>query len=567
MDGPTESSSILLDEIALCAKASGLEDGRVRELAAHARRHGRPLVEALVQHGPVDEARLLEALAGLLDLPFRGRVEPVDQEVRQAVSPVLAMSRHVMPLGVEGDRLQVACADPFDLQLWDELSMLLQRPLDRVLCPSGVIDRMLRDSYGLGADKVQHLVDNEAPVVATAASTDLSEAEAANEPTVVNLVNQVLSEAIRSEATDIHLEPGEAAYRVRYRIDGMLEEQKVPATVHQLKRALVSRIKIMSSLDITEKRLPQDGRCQVKLAGQDYDLRISILPGVYGEAVVIRLQRRRMIMLDLDALGFDADECERIATMIMRPHGLVLVTGPTGSGKTTTLYTCLGRINRPDTKVVTIEDPVEYWMQDILQMQVHEEIGFTFARALRSMLRHDPDVLLVGEIRDRETADIAVRAALTGHRVFATLHTNDAATGVTRLLDIGIEPFLLASCLNGIIAQRLMRTTCPACRHDVRAEPEQRRLLAQAGLDVDAIPTGQGCEQCRFTRYRGRSAVAELMMIDATLRQLIQQRVPAEQIKETACRQGMRSLRDSSLRAVAAGRTDVEEVIRVTQED
>ena len=574
-DAPDDHAFVLLDERRLCADAVGLDVARVREVAAFARERSVGLVEALVDRGGVAETDLLAGLARALHARFVDAwPDPIPPEVLGCLSPALAISHHVMPLEEVDGRLRVACADPFDWQRWDELAHVLRRPLERVLCPRAVIERLLKANYGIGADTVQHLVadrDAEAVQVLSRTTTDLSEEEAANEPTVVNLVNQILSEAIRAGATDIHFEPNEGRYRVRYRVDGMLEDVSVPVSVHLLKLALVSRIKIMSNLDITEKRLPQDGRCQVSLAGLAYDLRVSILPGVFGEAVVIRLQQRQMVQLDLSSLGFEDLERERIVHLVTRPHGLVLATGPTGSGKTTTLYTCLTLINKPETKIITIEDPVEYWMDNILQMQVQEEIKFSFARALRGMLRHDPDVLLIGEIRDRETADIAIRSALTGHMVFATLHTNDAASGVTRLLDLGIEPFLLASCVTGIIAQRLVRTLCTRCRREARGtglSPAGQQALTESALLAGAtLWEGAGCERCRFTGYRGRTAAAEVLTVTSAIRRLIQQREPAEGIKQEACAAGMRTLRESGLRAVRDGRTDLAEVLRVTQED
>jgi type II secretory ATPase GspE/PulE/Tfp pilus assembly ATPase PilB-like protein len=444
---------------------------------------------------------------------------------------------------------------------------------------------MLRASYGIGADTVQRLLAGRdgkdghpaagagnGAATATATTTDLSnEEQAANEPTVVNLVNQVLTEAIRAGATDIHFEPFDGRYRVRYRVDGMLEDVSMPVSVNVLRLALVSRVKIMCNLDITEKRLPQDGRCQVALGGRDYDLRVSILPGVCGEGVNIRLQSRQMVRLDLEALGFEPDEQGKIARLVSRPHGLVLVTGPTGSGKTTTLYTCLGRINTPAVKIITIEDPVEYRTENILQMQVHEEIGFSFGRALRSMLRHDPDVMLVGEIRDRDTADIAIRSSLTGHLVFATLHTNDAASAFTRLIDIGVEPFLVASSAIGVIAQRLMRKVCDRCAQPVPAESlgglERDLLRGDQPLAGNTIREGRRCEHCRFTGYRGRTVISEVLPVTPEVRRLVQERQPSEQIREQARREGMRTLRQSALEAVRSGRTTAAEAIRVTQED
>jgi len=572
---PEPNAFSIIDEVVLCAQAGRISEERVRELADFATERDEPLVEVLVSRGQVNEVELLRELAKQLHYGFiEGEITQIEGEILGELSPALAISHHVMPIGKEDGRLQLACSDPFDWRKWDELCQVIGKPLDRVLCPKQAIQRMLKASYGIGADTVERIVadreQNEVEVRGLT-RTNLTEEEAANEPTVVNLLNKLLAEAIHAKATDIHFEPYESKYRVRYRIDGMLEDVSVPVSVNLLKLALVSRIKIMSNLDITEKRLPQDGRCQVTLGGHDYDMRVSILPGVYGEAVVIRVQSRGMVQLDLEALGYEKAEQERINSLITRPNGLVLVTGPTGSGKTTTLYTCLTKINTPELKIITIEDPVEYWMENILQMQVHEEISFTFANALRGVLRHDPDVVLVGEVRDRETADIAIRASLTGHLVFATLHTNDAPSAVSRLLDLGLESFLLASSLRGIIAQRLLRKVCDHCKEPhslAELEPHVSHLIeGKTGWDDVTFYRGTGCEHCRFTGYRGRTAIAELMLVSPEIRRMVQQCAPSDDLKVTALKEGMNSLMQSGLQAVRSGRTTMSEVYRVTQED
>jgi len=555
--------SPLLDEATLCAEVVDMPVERVRALADFARQRDESLVRVLIDRGGVDEANLLSGLASRLDHSFlENQPDRIDPEVIALVPPQLAVRYHAVPLEVLDGVVSLTWADPFDWEAWDDLAQLLGMHTRMVLCPHAIIDRLLKLNYGLGADTVDHLVagQTDGHAMADVGATDgaLAEEDAANEPTVVNLVNRILSDAISAGATDVHFEPFETKYRVRYRIDGMLEDVPMPASVKLLKLAVISRIKIMADLDITEKRLPQDGRAGFSVGLNEYDLRVSILPGVYGEAVNIRIQNRQMVKLDLEALGYEEFECQRIANLAERPHGLVLVTGPTGSGKTTTLYSCLARINRPPTKILTIEDPVEYWMEDIVQLQVHEEIGFDFARALRSMLRHDPDVMLVGEIRDRETADIAIRASLTGHLVFATLHTNDAAGAVARLLDIGLEPFLVASSANGIVAQRLVRRICPRCKRESAQDIRSGGLTAWEGA---------GCEHCRFTGYRGRSAVAEVLMVDATIRELIQQRASADAIKRQAIDEGMRTLRETTLSAVRQGITTQAEMLRVTMED
>ena len=573
----SERTYPITDELTLCAQASGLDKAVVTELSGFAREKKLSLIEALVQHRGVDERAFTSNLAELMGLPcLTEKVDKIADEVLAKVSPSLAIRYHIIPVGQKNGTLQVACWNPFDWQRWDELCHFLDVQLAMTLCPHSAIYQMLKANYGLGADTVDRLLStrserNREDASLNVLTTNLSDEEAANEPTVVNFVNKILTEAIRVNATDIHFEPYEGKFRVRYRVDGMLEDVSVPASIKLLSQAIVSRVKIMSHLDITERRLPQDGRAQVALGGKDYDLRISVLPGIYGEAIVIRVQSREMVKLDLDSLGFTNHEKDRIKQLISRPYGLILVTGPTGSGKTTTLYTCLSQINKPDTKIITVEDPVEYWMEDILQMQVHDEIGFTFARALRGILRHDPDVLLIGEVRDRETADIAVRSSLTGHLVFATLHTNDASGALPRITDIGIEPFLLASSINGVIAQRLVRTICSHCKEeesiDSLNEFERQMLVDMQADQPVTLWRGRGCEKCRFTGYRGRTAIGEILMVTPGVKKLIQQREPAEVIKSLAVQEGMHTLRESALIAASRGLTTMAEVSRVTQDE
>lgn len=567
--------SEVLDEVALCAKAAGLDLAKTQELANFAREKNIPLVISLVERVGVAEETILCRLGEWMGIPsLTEEPKEISEEILKSMSPGLAMRYRVMPFDQQNSTLRVACPDPFHWQQWDELQHILGRPLEKVLCPTTLVDRMLNTFYGIGADTVERLVsghEQSGLLSVTEEKGDLAEEKAANEPTVVNLVNKILLEAMRLNATDIHFEPYENKYRIRYRVDGMLEDVPMPASVKMLKLAVVSRIKIMSNLDIAEKRLPQDGRCQVSLGGREYDLRISILPRLQGEAIVIRLQSRQMMQLGLDDLGFEQEERNRVETLVSRPYGLILVTGPTGSGKTTTLYSCLHRIASPTVKIITIEDPVEYWMEDIVQLQVHEEIGFTFARALRGILRHDPDIVLVGEIRDRETADMAIRSSLTGHLVFASLHTNDAANAATRLIDIGIEPFLVSSSVQGVVAQRLVRKVCTYCRREVdrsTLNDYQRRVLQEnAGLENVVLWEGEGCKKCRFSGYRGRVAVGEVLMVSPAIKECIQKNAPSEEIKTLARKEGMRTLRESAFLTLQRGITSLAEVLRVTQED
>jgi len=391
----------------------------------------------------------------------------------------------------------------------------------------------------------------------------------AEDASIIKFVNQVLSEAVKERATDIHLEPFQNELRTRYRIDGILYDINIPETIKYFHQAIVSRVKIMSELNIAEHRLPQDGRIKIKINESELDLRVSTIPTAFGEAVHIRLLSPQFF-LELDNLGFLPEDLRIVESMIKRPHGVIFVTGPTGSGKSTTLYAALARINSSAVKIITIEDPIEYQLRGVNQIQVNPKIGFTFATGLRHMLRHDPDVMMVGEVRDYETAEIAIRAALTGHLVFSTLHTNDAAGAVTRLLDMGIEPFLVSSSLECLIAQRLVRRICPKCKVPLK---NSRELIEQIARDTGAaadnivIYEGKGCQECRFTGFRGRTAIHEVLVINQPIRNLILEHASSQQIKQKAVALGMRSLRQSGLKKVLEGETTYTEVIRVTQQE
>jgi len=552
----------------------GISPERVKAAAGEAKVSGRSLLRTLVELGIVDEVRLLEALAEHLGLPFIALVP--DEVTEEAVAEVPAnVVQHygVMPVSLDGGRLRMAVEDPLNEEMLDELGLVLGRPVTPVISPRESIARAVRRHYGVGAETIERLIAEDADGLVVepleGVEGDLAEQSRAEQASVVKLVNQILLDAIRERATDIHLEPYEGELRVRYRVDGVLREASVPPAARHFRSAIVSRIKIMANLDIAEKRLPQDGRAPVRMADEQFDLRISILPVPEGEAVNIRVLPRRPVLGDLPSLGLGGEDLDKMQRLLDQPHGIVLVTGPTGSGKTTTLYACLTKINRPETKILTIEDPIEYRIRGIQQMQVSPEIGFTFARALRSMLRHDPDVMLIGEIRDSETARITIRTALTGHLVFSTLHTNDAASAATRLVDIGIEPYLISSSVIGIVAQRLVRTICPRCKKPY--EPEER-ALEELGLRKETngplpLYKGAGCEHCRLTGYRGRTAIYEMLMVDAPVRELIMAEHSADRVRSLARQRGMRTLREAGWEKVRAGLTTVEEVLRVTQDE
>jgi type II secretory ATPase GspE/PulE/Tfp pilus assembly ATPase PilB-like protein len=383
---------------------------------------------------------------------------------------------------------------------------------------------------------------------------------------MVKFINLIIAEAIRMDATDIHIEPFETTVRLRYRIDGLLQEIPLPKNVGRIRRAVSSTVKVMANMDIAERRKPHDGRIKVKTGSHEYDLRVSVLPTNYGETVNMRILNRSSMLIDLEKLGLTEHLMPKIRRLTEVPHGVVLLTGPTGSGKTTTLYALLSRVSTIDRKIITVEDPIEYQMQGINQIQVHSKIDLTFANILRSILRHDPDVILIGEIRDSETADIAVRSSLTGHLVFSTLHTNDAPSAITRLSDMGVEPYLISSCLEGVIAQRLVRRACAACAHSVELPPEIYDEIAHVYPDHIGkanFIAGRGCPTCNFTSYRGRCAISEVMMMTDNIRAMVVSRQPANLIKQEAVAEGMFTLRQDGWMRVIQGRSTVEEIFRV----
>jgi type II secretory ATPase GspE/PulE/Tfp pilus assembly ATPase PilB-like protein len=384
----------------------------------------------------------------------------------------------------------------------------------------------------------------------------------ADEASIVSFVNQVILQAVKDRATDIHIEPYEKFMRIRQRIDGVLHEVPIPQDLVKLHHAVISRVKVMAKLDIAEKRLPQDGRLRVRLNNQEFDLRVSVVPTGYGEGIVIRLLSQAMLF-SLEQLGLAKDHLEVLSQLLDRPHGIIFVTGPTGSGKTTTLYACLSKLNSSDRKIITIEDPVEYQLPGITQIQVHPKIGLSFAQGLRSMLRHDPDVMMVGEVRDPDTAEITIRSALTGHLVFSTLHTNDSAGGVTRLLDMGVEPFLVSSSVLCFIAQRLARVICRECQEDAPVSPALREQFGVQQLPR-TLKRGRGCLTCKGTGYRGRTAIYEFLVVDEPIQQLILKRASSHEIRRAAQQQGMRALRQDGWLRITQGLTTPQEVLRVS---
>ncbi len=539
---------------------------RVRDMQAE----GVPLDQALAEAGPPPET-LLPYLADAFGVPYvEPETTPVDGRLVREFPARLLLKHSLLPLRRENGAVLVATSRLFDTSGLDELRLATGRELRPALAPAAGIARCVKQQLGVGADTVQSLVSDAAETdIRVLSETDeaVDLAADAEDASIIRFVNQVLTEAIELRATDVHFEPFEDELSVRYRVDGVLQEATIPHEVRQFQAAIVSRLKILSRLDIAEKRLPQDGRIKLMMDGREIDVRVSVIPMLHGEAVVLRLLDRSAALLGLEGLGMSVADETALARICELPHGIVLVTGPTGSGKTTTLYAALSRINDVQRKIITIEDPIEYHLRGINQIQVAGKAGLSFARGLRSILRHDPDVILVGEIRDIETAEIAVQASLTGHLVFSTLHTNDAPGAVTRLVDMGVEPYLVASSLEAVLAQRLVRLICPACKESYEPTEPQALVTTFGPPAPSELYRGVGCRECQGTGYRGRTGVFELMPISEGVRRLILQRASAGDVRELALQEGMLSLRRDGWRHVLAGRTTVEEVLRVTKDE
>ncbi|MEC7905060.1 MAG: GspE/PulE family protein [Verrucomicrobiota bacterium] len=492
----------------------------------------------------------------------------VEKEVLSLFPARLLLKEELLPLQRSNGSVDIATSRLFATQGLDTLKSLTGLKLNPVLAPSEAIQREIKKRLGVGADTIDTLKDDASfQVVHDELSVDTDLENAAEDASIIRFVNQVLSDAIDLRATDIHLEPFENELQIRYRIDGVLQDVPVPSEIKRFQPAIVSRVKILSQLNIAEKRLPQDGRIKLKVRQGEVDVRVSIIPMLHGEAVVMRLLRQDGSIPGLNQIGMAERELALFEQILEMPHGIFLVTGPTGSGKTTTLYTALNTINDTVRKIITVEDPVEYQIRGINQIQVSEKSGLTFARGLRAILRHDPDVVLIGEIRDEETARIAIQASLTGHLVFSTLHTNDAPSAMTRLIDMGIEPYLVASSLEGVLAQRLIRTLCTHCRVVDTSERVQtlRESLKMAPETV--LYQATGCQECRQTGYHGRRAVFEMMAISHPIRQKILQHCSSGELKQIAQKEGMRTLSQDGWRLVEAGVTTPDEILRVTKDD
>ena len=532
------------------------------------------IIDALKVLGFIEEEQMLAMLAnqyGMEVVDLSSYVFP--EEVISALTPEIVLQYQVVPVMKHDNSITVAISDPSDVETIDSLRYLLSCDVDAVAAPKEQIEAVINEHYKTVRDSVEHYIDELAEDQAASdgmlagALGDASEDYSSDDTPIVKLVSLMIVDAYKMRASDIHLEPLEKRYRIRYRIDGVLREQEAPPKY--LQANLTSRLKIMARLDITEKRIPQDGRIQLKMGDVDIDLRVSTIPTTHGESIVMRILDKSSIQLDIPKLGFLADDLKLINRIIAFPDGIFLVTGPTGSGKTTSLYAFLNTINTPQRKLITVEDPIEYQLSGINQVQVAREINMTFSAALRAMLRQAPNIIMVGEIRDLETAEIAINAALTGHLVFSTLHTNDAPGAVTRLIDMGVKNFLVASGVRAIMAQRLLRRNCSQCVEEVVPTPAECRLLglSEEYLQNHKFYRGKGCPVCNDTGYKGRIGIYEIFILTPDIGELIFANKPSSVIRERARANGMRSLRDDGMRKAESGISSIEEVIRLTLMD
>lgn len=533
---------------------------------------GDRLATVLVRMGLTSDEDVQRALAEQLQMPFvRLGDRQIDKAILDKIPAKLVNHYNLVPLEQVNGSLRVAVVDPLNIHMLDDLRFLLKMEIEPMVATKKDIDDAIKRYYGIGAATVEGLIEDSAddgnPVDVERGVENID--EMAEDASIVRFVNQIINEAMNDRATDIHVEPLEQELRVRYRIDGMLYEAAIPPSIKRFQSAIISRVKIMADLNIAERRLPQDGKIKIRAGDKDYDLRVSTVPTPYGESIAIRILSRESELVSLERLGLDPHNLNLMASMIEKPHGILFVTGPTGSGKSTTLYASLSTINKTDKKILTVEDPIEYRIPGVTQVQVQEHIDLTFKNVLRSFLRQDPDVIMVGETRDAETAQTAIQAALTGHMVFSTLHTNDACGAVSRLLDMGIEPFLIASSVEGLIAQRLVRVLCTHCKEQFEPNEETLRRLASQRLDVTGATFMRpvGCEKCRFTGFRGRTAIYEIVKITENLKALIVDSKPANVLKKQAIADGLRTIREDGFIKVKQGITTIDEVMRVTMED
>jgi type IV pilus assembly protein PilB len=546
-----------------------LEPSQAEDVLNEAELNGKTIAQAMMDGGFIDQAGFYQTIANGLVTDFIDVTErDIPPEILHLIPSGLARLHGALPIEMSGSTLRVALVDPFDLHTAEDLRFALGKDIQVVVSPPEQIEELIKEHYGTDTTSMEDVLKQlgEAGELLQLRETDgdaAVEAEANTTP-IIRFVDLVLYHAIQDRASDIHFEPFENEFKIRYRVDGALYEMSPPP--RHLALPVISRVKVMANMNIAERRLPQDGRIQKNIAGRNVDLRVSTLPTQYGESLVLRVLDRSIVNLDLEALGMPDYIYNFLLEMIERPNGIFIATGPTGSGKTTTLYSCLRKINTIDSKLVTVEEPVEYDLEGIVQVPVNEGIGLTFARALRSFLRQDPDRIMVGETRDLETAQIAIQASLTGHLVFTTLHTNDASGAITRLIDMGVEPFLISSTLEAVLGQRLLRSICRQCR--TTYEPSDT-FLAELGISRADIGDkqffyGKGCDACNNTGYKGRKGIYELLKITDPVRELINERSPTVTIKQKAIELGMITLRQDGLRSIYAGDTTIEEVLRYT---
>ena len=537
-----------------------------REITEEQARTGKPVETILANFGILALPQLLEKISDRLGLPLMADLGDLSlsPELLARIPPQTARNLGALPVATEGSVLTVALVDPLASQAIEDLRFATGLEIEQVVAPPDQVQAWVERHYGSVEANFEDLIQELEKTPETAAAGEGINLNEVDSAPIIKYVNTVIARAIQAKASDIHFEPFEKDFKIRYRVDGALYEMAPPP--RRLAVPVTSRIKVMANLNIAERRVPQDGRIQTLLGGRSVDLRVSTLPTQYGESVVLRVLDRSVVNLDLEKLGIPKFLFDYICEAIEKPNGIFVVTGPTGSGKTTTLYSCLGRVNTIDSKILTVEDPVEYELEGVIQVPVNEAIGLTFARALRAFLRQDPDKILVGETRDLETAQIAIQASLTGHLVLTSLHTNDAAGAVTRLLDMGVEPFLMAATMEGILAQRLLRRICPDCRTAFQPKEE---VLTQVGLTAKEAGDrpfyfGKGCSGCNGTGYRGRVGIYELLDIREPIRQLINERAPSVVIRQKGIELGMNTLRQDGIRNILEGHTTLEEVLKYT---
>jgi general secretion pathway protein E len=542
-----------------------LTQSQAEDAVALQRAEGLRLDRAVIQLGFLSERQVLEAMAEQLHLPFVELQDvTIEPEILRALPAKIVYRKRLVPVSRENGVLNVATSDAFDLYAFDDLRLATGLDIQPVLSPREDIEKVIKSHYGLGGDTLDEMVGAAGGDGATSVeggSEDLL--EAAQEASVIKLVNEIIIEAVNERASDIHIEPYEHQLSIRYRIDGVLQEASVPPQMHRFQAAIISRVKILANLNIAERRIPQDGRIKFQVGGRQVDVRVSVIPMLFGEGVVMRLLDKSNVLFTLQQLGMDDTTYALFKGLIDRPHGIFLVTGPTGAGKTTTLYAALNAIVGPGIKVLTVEDPVEYHLQGVNQIPVNHQVGMTFEKGLRAILRHDPDVVMIGEIRDLETARAATQAAMTGHLVLSTLHTNDAASAAMRLIEMGVEPFLVSSTMIGAMAQRLVRRVCSKCREEY--VPDPATLPRDLKLDPGAVlARGRGCQNCRNTGYRGRTGLYELMVMNEAIQEKIIERAPSPQIVAAGRPSGLRLLREDGWIKVRAGYTTPDEVVLCT---